>query len=86
MKINEWQPWNYIQRKTVHLQKQYPCRLINETRSKKLKEKLNLSFISANKHSFLSTREVKMAVYSPRNDFFRVTMDRDKVEVHKKRQ
>ena len=29
------------------------------------------------KHSFLSKREVKMAVYSPRNYFFCVTMDRD---------
>ena len=52
--------------------------------ARNLKEKLNLSFISANKHSFLSKREVKMAVYSPRKYFFRVTMDRDKVEVHKK--
>ena len=64
VKINEWQPYNYIQRKTFHLLKQYPICLIDGTRSKKVKEKLNLSLINANKYSFLSKRKVKIAAFA----------------------
>ena len=64
VKINEWQPYNYIQRKTFHLLKQYPCCLIDGTRSKKVKEKLNLSLINANKYYFLSKRKVNIAAFA----------------------
>ena len=45
--------------------------------------KLNLSMINANKYTFLSTREVMMAVYSPSYLFFSAFLRF--VEVHKKR-
>ena len=85
VKINEWQPYNYSQRKTFYLLKQYPCCLIGGTRSKKVKEKLNLSLINANKYSFLSKRNEEDCCI--RWVFFFcvcVIVDRDKVEVHKK--
>ena len=52
--------------------------------SKKLKEKLNLPCINANKYSFLSKREVEIAVFAELFSFC-VIVDRDKVEVHKKK-
>ena len=79
MKINEWQPYNYIQRKTFHLLRQYPYCLIDGTWSKKVKEKLNLSLINANKYSFLSKRIRWVFFFC-----VCVMVDRDKVEVHKK--
>ena len=79
MKINAWHPYNYTQRKTVRSPlKTVSLSFDKRNQKQETERKLNLSMINANKYTFLSTREVMMAVYSPSYlfFFFRVFVDR----------